>query len=47
MPFDFPADRPVRIPVNFCGSAFAILAFADVGRQSGPAALPDSFDAGS
>ena len=47
MPFDFPADRPVQIPVNFCGSALAILGFADVGCQSGAAAFPDSFGAGS
>jgi len=47
MPCDFPADRPVQIPVNFCGSAFAILGFADVGCLGGAAAFPDSFDAGS
>jgi hypothetical protein len=45
--FDFPADRPVQISVNFCGSALAILGFADVGCQSGAAAFPDSFGAGS
>ena len=34
--------------VNFCGSALAILGFADVGRQrGGAAAFPDSFNAGS
>ena len=47
MPFDFPADRPGPDPVGFCGSALAILDFADVGCQSGAAAFPDSFNAGS
>ena len=47
MPFDFPTDRPVPIPVNFRGSALAILGFADVGCQSGAAAFPGSFNAGS
>jgi len=38
---------PVQIPVNFCGSALAVLGFADVGCQSGATAFPDSFNAGS
>jgi hypothetical protein len=46
MPFDFPADRPVQIPVNFCSSTLTILGFADGGGQSGAAFL-DSFNAGS
>ena len=44
---DSPADRPVQIPVNFCGGALAILSFADIGCQSGAAAFPGSFNAGS
>ena len=47
MPCDFPADRPVQISVNFCGSAFAILGSADVGCQRGAAAFPTASTPGS
>ncbi len=37
-------QTPVQIPINFCGSAIAILGFANAGCEGGALALLDDFN---